>query len=136
MWKCKCGTTNEDSAAKCAKCGELIVTEGINKKPSESKKPAKRIYIDQKKSGAQPIKAFGNAMLGASILLCFGALYYALEIDAYAGTTALVTLLVVGLTIYFLCSGLSTLVANSAIHREYIIEKAQFDGIELYDNKK
>ncbi|MDX9847421.1 MAG: hypothetical protein RBT74_10615 [Tenuifilaceae bacterium] len=135
MWKCKCGTTNEDSTTECAKCGELMVAKGMNKKPSESKKPAKRIFVDQKKSGAQPIKAFGNVALGLSIILGFGALYYALEIDAYAGTIALVTLLVVGLTIYFLCSGLSTLVASSAIAREYFIEKAKLEGIEIYDDK-
>jgi hypothetical protein len=104
----------------------------------EKDKSSRRLYIDQTKSGAKPLRDF--ATLSLLLGIAFAALIFLLafyETIEYVQALALgLPLLLASLFLYFFCKGFATIVESAAIQRAIAVEMAQKEGLVVYDTVK
>lgn len=101
------------------------------------KNQTRRIFVDQTASGAKPLRIFANISLALGIvtgIVSLGLAYYELMSTPQVLTLG-IPLLVFLLFIYFLCAGFATIVENAAIQKAIALDKAEKEGLIIYDRK-
>jgi hypothetical protein len=97
----------------------------------------RKIFVDQNASGAKPLRIFAKIALAlgiTSVAVSLGLAHYELMSTLQALILG-IPLLIFLLFIYFLCEGFATIVENAAIQKTIALDKAEKEGLIIYDSQ-
>lgn len=104
----------------------------------EKDKSSRRLFVDQTKSGAKPLRDFAtlSLVLGVAFVTIILLLAYNEAMDYVQALTVGLPLLLASLFFFFFCRGFATIVESAAIQRAIAVEKAEKEGLVVYDTVK